>query len=167
MDNKNVQKSRFNFIDVIIIVLILAITAALVYLFVYKKSASSSVGEKTVVYTLKISGVNADYLSMIKENDVLLDSSTGTELGTVSKVVSKPTLYIGDTVIDDGNGGKTVAHSEYDNLFDLYVTLSVTASVDERGIAYIGSNRILVGSPFYVRRDAFAKKAFCTDFSIE
>ena len=167
MENKNARKSRFNFIDVIIIVMVLAVIAALIYFFVVKKNAPVSETEKTVVYTLKIPGVNSDCLSMIKENDVVTDSSTGNELGTVKEIQVKNSLYVGDTVVDDGKGAKTVAHSEYDNLFDVYVTLYVTASIDSRGIAYVGSNRILVGSPFYVRDGSFAKKAFCTGFSIE
>ncbi|MBQ9511323.1 MAG: DUF4330 domain-containing protein [Clostridia bacterium] len=167
MESKNVQKSRFNFVDVIVIVLALAMTAAIVYFFVSRRTTTAPSGDKTVVYTLKLPGVNADYLAMIKENDTITDSSTGNVLGTVREVQAKHTLYVGDTVADDGKGGKTAAYSEYDNLFDVYITIYVTASVDDRGIAYIGSNRILVGSPFYIRHGAFAKKAYCTAFSIE
>ena len=167
MENKIAKKSKFNFIDAIIIVLALAMIAALIYFFTVGNVSKTSGSDKTVIYTLKIPGVNADYLSLLKENDVITDSSSGNKLGTVKEVRYKNALFVGDTVADDGKGGKVVSHSEYDNLYDVYVTLYVTATLDSRGIAYVGTSKILVGSPFYVRDGSFAKKAFCTDFSIE
>lgn len=166
MENKESGKSRFNFIDALIILTVLAIIGVIVYMTALGGGKISGT-EKTVVYTLKISGVNSDYLPLISEGDKATDSSTGKEIGTIQSVRSVPTQYVGDTVITDSSGNKTVSVSEYDNLYDVYVTLYVTAEIDEKGIAHAGSSKILVGSRFYFRDATFASTAFCTEFSIE
>ena len=56
---------------------------------------------------------------------------------------------------------------KYDNLYDVFVTMTVKADVDSRGIAYVNKNKVLVGSKIYFRCGTFAAASFCTAFSIE
>ena len=63
-------------------------------------------------------------------------------------------------------GNRYINISEYDNLYDVYVTINVIADVDCRGIAYAGKNKILVGSRIYFRCGTFAGTSFCTEFNI-
>lgn len=166
MENKSAQKSSFNFVDVIIILLAASVAAAAIYVITRGTPAPSGT-KANVTYTLVIKGVNEDHLNVISEGDVINNSSTGNALGTVTDVTPKHSVYIGDKVITDGHGNKTVSSSEYDNLYDVYVTMQTEASVDERGIAYVDGSKILVGAGFYVRKGALAKTAFCTSFSID
>lgn len=165
MENKSAQKSRFNFIDVIIILLVAAVVAAAIYVITRGTSAPSGT-KSNVTYTLVIKGVNESHLSLISEGDVINNSSTGNAIGKVTEVTSKHSVYIGDKIVIDGSGHETVSVSEYDNLYDVYVTLQTEASVDDRGIAYVDGNKILVGAGYYIRKDALAKTAYCTAFAI-
>lgn len=166
MEKSESGKSRFNFIDVLIILTVLAIVAVIIYMTTQSGTIASK-NEKTVVYTLKLSGVNSDYLGLISEGDEVFNSSTGNSIGKITAVRRENTKLIGKTIVTDSTGAKSISVSQYDNLYDVYVTLYVTASVDDRGIAYVDGCRILVGSRFYFRDATFAGTSFCTDFSIE
>lgn len=166
MENKENGKVRFNFIDAIIILAIIAVIGAIVYMTVLGGGESAGT-EKPVAFTLKITGINEKYIETLTEGDTLYNSSTGDEIGKIKSFRTENTKFIGDSVVTDGSGNKSVSVSEYDNLFDVYITVIATASVDERGIAYIGASKLLVGSRFYIRDNAFAATAFCTEFSIE
>ncbi len=166
MENKDQAKGRFNFIDVLIILMVLALIAVVVYMTVSDKESADH-SEKTITYTVKLSGVNEDYLPLITAGSEVTDSSTGKPVGTISSVRSEKTKYIGSKAVADIQGNYSVTYSEYDNLYDVYVTLYATGSVDSRGIAYVGGNRILVGSKLYFRCGTFAGTSFCTAFGIE
>lgn len=163
---KSESRSRFNFIDVIIILTLLVIIAAIIYMTVIKNDTTKE-NVHSVVYTVKLTRVDEACLPFITKGAVVVDISSETEIGTVAYVNSSNSVYYSNTVMTDTTGIKTIVSSEYDNLYDVYVTLSSQASVDERGIAYIGKNRVLVGAPFNFRIDGFASKAFCTEFKIK
>ena len=61
MENKDQVKGRFNFIDVLIILMVLALIAVVVYMTVSDKESAEK-SEKTITYTVKLSGINKDYL---------------------------------------------------------------------------------------------------------
>lgn len=166
MENKDQVKGRFNFIDVLIILMVLALIAVVVYMTVSDKESAEK-SEKTITYIVKLSGINKDYLSLITTGSEVTDSSTGKPIGTISDVRSEKTKYVGSKVVVDSLGKYSVTYSEYDNLYDVYVTLYVTGSVDSRGIAYAADNKILVGSRIYFRCGTFAGTSFCTAFNIE
>lgn len=165
MENRERAKGRFNFVDVLIIIMVLAIIAVIVYMTVSDKMVAAS-SEKTVTYTVKLPGVNADYISIIKAGEIAYDSSTGKSVGTINSVRTKKTKHVGSKLSTDSSGNRHLSYSEYDNLYDVYVTISVTADIDDRGIAYVGENKILVGSRIYFRCGAFAGTSFCTEFNL-
>lgn len=166
MENRDQVKGRFNFIDVLIILMVLALIAVVVYMTVSDKDSAEK-SERAITYTVKLSGINEDYLPLITAGSKVTDSSTGKLIGTISDVRSEKTKYIGSKAVADSQGKYSVAYSEYDNLYDVYVTLYVNGSVDSRGIAYAGGNKILVGSKLYFRCGTFAGTSFCTAFGIE
>mgnify|MGYP004455938049 CR=1 FL=1 len=166
MENKEMTKGRFNFVDVLIIVMVLAIIAVVVYMSVSDKKVAAS-SEKVVTYTVKLSGVNKDYLPLIKKGETVTDSSTGALIGTITDVTSEKSKHVGSKITADTLGNRYISYSEYDNLYDVFVTMTVKADVDSRGIAYVNKNKVLVGSKIYFRCGTFAAASFCTAFSIE
>ena len=165
MENRERTRGRFNFVDVLIIVMVLAIIAVIVYMRVSDKKVAVS-SEKSVTYTVRLSGVNEDFLPIIRNGETVYDSSTGKSVGTITSVRSEKTKYIGKTITSDTLGNRYINISEDDNLYDVYVTINVIADVDRRGIAYAGKNKILVGSRIYFRCGTFAGTSFCTEFNI-
>ena len=108
-----------------------------------------------------------DYLPLIKKGETVTDSSTGALIGTITDVTSEKSKHVGSKITADTLGNRYISYSEYDNLYDVFVTMTVKADVDSRGIAYVNKNKVLVGSKIYFRCGTFAAASFCTAFSIE
>ena len=86
--SKAKQKKGFNFIDFLIILIVLAIVGGIVYLFSpisFLKKATSAI-EGTLDYTVEIRNVDIAFIDNIKENDIAIDSVSKNTLGTVSAV---------------------------------------------------------------------------------
>ena len=145
------QKTRFNFIDVLIILIILAVVGAAVYLIVTGNMESRRAESANIEFTVRISAVDEKYLSLIRENESVKDSSTDKVIGTIRKITTEKTRYYGDTAIPSGNG-YTVTAAEYDDKYDVYV---------------IGSSRILVGAPINFKVPSFTSVSYITEFSTE
>lgn len=63
------QKTRFNFIDVLIILIILAVVGAAVYLIVTGNMESRRAESANIEFTVRISAVDEKYLSLIRETN--------------------------------------------------------------------------------------------------
>ena len=158
------QKTRFNFIDVLIILIILAVVGAAVYLIVTGNMEARRSESANIEFTVRLSAVDEEYLSLIRENESVKDSSTDKVIGTIQKITMEKTRYYVDTAIPAGNG-YTVTAAEYDDKYDVYVTISAYAKADDRGIYTIGSSRILVGAPIYFKVPSFTAVSYITAFS--
>ena len=100
MENKEMTKGRFNGVDVLIIVMVLAIIAVVLYMSVSDKNVAAS-SEKVVTYTVKLSGVNKDYLPLIKKGETVTDFSTGALIGTITDVTSEKSKHARSTITAD------------------------------------------------------------------
>ena len=164
--NREKKKIRFNVIDAIIILIILAIIGAAVYLIVtdmQNKRNSRQTGN--IDFTVRISSVDENALSLFKPNTIVKDSVTGEVLGEIVAVNSEKTRYFGNVAIpnEDGNG-YTIPVSEYSDKYDVYVTVLATAGKDTRGIHYVGNTKILVGSTVYFKIPSFTSVSYITEY---
>ena len=67
MENSK-KKTRFNIIDVLVILMIAALVFGIVYFILMQTGALSKESEeKTVVYTLRLSGIDKEYAQKIEE----------------------------------------------------------------------------------------------------
>ncbi len=166
--NKNSSESRkthFNLIDVIIIIAVLAVIAAIVWIILLQSGSVGQTDDVKITYTLKFSLVREEFASRVKIGDSAVNSSTGNEIGTVTAVSVEKSKYVNtDAVVTDENGEYTVEVSEYPDMYDVYVTVSTTATLGKNGIAYVDGYRILIGSQIYFRDASFASRGFITDF---
>jgi len=162
----NKQKTRFNFIDVLIILIILAVVGAAVYLIVTGNMEARRSESTNIEFTVRISSVDEQYLSLIKENETVKDSSTDKAIGTIKRIRAEKTRYYGNTAVPAENG-YTVTAAEYDDKYDVYITISAYAKADDRGIYRIGNSRILVGAPIYFKVPSFTSVSYITDFSTD
>lgn len=163
MENKTSAKPRFNLIDALIILLVIVVAAGIVY--------ATGLGDKLaerndaqVTYVLRISDVKEEYLSLLGVGHTVFNSSTGNELGKISDIVKKKSVYTSSSAVSAD--GKSAVTYELDDMYDVYITVTGKADVDDRGIAVTDGQKILIGAKFYVRDGAFAATAFCTDFSV-
>jgi hypothetical protein len=159
------KKIRFNFIDALIILLILAVIAAasyLIYTAMHKPRAAITNG--TIEFEVRISNVDASALPLIKEGDTVKDSVTGEVLGKILSVSAEKAKYVGNVAVEE-DGNLTLAVTDYDDLYDVYVKISADALADDRGICTVGTTRILIGSPVYFKVTSFKSVSYITEFS--
>lgn len=144
------KKFKFNIIDAIIVLVLIAAVAVLAYVFVFSDESDVKGEECTVRYTVEFTSINDDFAEAIKEKDrVTFETDRKLDLG---RVVS----------VDYGNSVKTgfnnvTGEEEYtavEGLIDIVVTFEVTAEKTEWGYciddeAYItvnNSNEFIIGS---------------------
>ena len=160
--NKKEKKNngRFNLIDLILVVIVLLVIAILIQVFspisLIKRLASEQT--KEIQYTVEFSGVDAEFISRIKEDDLVLDSVSKNSMGTVV-TVSPESYYVLQCVeTDEGSKGMPLEHPEK---FNLVVTISVTARYSE-GVGYsVNSTRIAVGEKLALRFPDYVAEGYC------
>jgi hypothetical protein len=166
MDNK--RKNRFNIIDVLVIFTVLALIAGII-VFTVRESKDYYAGlkEKNITYTVKICGIEKEFLSSFKEKEHIFSSTTLNYVGTISKIRTAKTSVATDRAVQSASGSAYISVMQvYDDLFDVYLTVSAKASLDDRGIAYIDRRRISIGSAVDIRCGNFSATAYVTNFSI-
>ncbi len=154
---------RFNFIDVLLILLALAIIFVAINViapmpFIKKLQADQKL---TIQYTVEISGVHEAYLNKIKENDAVVDSVSKNSLGTVL-AVDYNNYHSELTYDEESKEGKLV---EYTDRYDVTVTI-VASGVYNEGEGYgVNATRIAVGEKMYLRFPDFVGVGYCIGFS--
>ena len=167
-NNKKADKKsrKFNFVDFLLILLVLALIAGAVYLFtqgsIFKKLGATEQG--TLTYTVEIQGVDAEYLNIIKESDVVVDSVTKNTLGTVSAVdynTKQTVLEYVKNEDEDGNVTYTGVLSEYPNQYTVLVTITAPAEYVSGDGYFVNNCRIAVGEGLALRFPDFAAEGYC------
>lgn len=161
--NQDKQKIRFNFVDALIILIILAVVGAAVYLIVSGSSEGIGTGKAVVSFTVRISSVDEASLPLIRENGVVKNSSSGKPIGTIRAVRTEKTRYYGTTAIPAESGGYTVATTEYTDKYDVYVTISAGAEKGKNDVYRTDDIRLLIGSPLNFKVPYFAQVSYIVD----
>lgn len=160
------KKTRFNIIDVVIILAVLAAIAGVVVFVLVRNGTVKTNKTVRAEYTVRFTGVREEFLSEFSAGKTVKNSSTRNDIGTILAVrtPTKTLEYNTDAVVGEGDDA-TVLTSELDT-YDVYVTISSTATLSDIGIAYIDGTKVLIGSPAYYRIDRFAQIGYITDFEL-
>lgn len=156
------KKRRFNFIDFLIILLIVALIAVLIYAFspwsqIKKLWASNEV---ILDYTVEIRGVDDEFVDLIKNGDSAINSVTKSSLGTVTAIggIEKNT-ELDYTVAEDGTVQGVL--SESPDKYDITVHIRATAEY-EVGKGYsVNGCRVAVGEELFFRFPRYSCSGFC------
>ena len=157
------KKARFNFIDAIIILVILAVIGSAVYFIVFGNHANRSANMGNIDMVVRLSGVDEDALPFIYIGATVKDSVSGEVIGTVRYVRTEKTRYYGSNAIKNKDGTYTLPESQYPDRYDVYVTLSGNATQNNHGIYMIGNTKILIGSAIYFKVPSFTSVAYITE----
>ena len=166
------KKIRFNFIDAMIVLLILAVIGTAIYLVVGDFQPKNKMIEGgNVTIRVRLSGIDNSALSLIQkarsEGLEVKDSVTGEKIGTlVGYEAGRKTKYYGKTAVLNEEGVYVVPSQEYEDQFDVDVVISVDAEIDNRGIYTVAGNRLLIGSPIHFKIPSFAAIAYVVDVMI-
>ncbi len=162
--NRQIKKIKFNLVDFVIILIILAIIGAAAFLIVQERhSHINNRRMGNMSFTVRISSVEEDALTLFEKGTTVKDSVSGEVIGEIVAVNSEKTKYYG-TVAKKNGDGYELPVSEYDTKYDVYVTVVASAGLDDRGIHYIGDTKILIGSTVYFKIPSFTSISYVTDF---
>ena len=130
MDKVN-GKTKFNLIDILVLLTILVIIAAVVFFAVSRSNSLSNEKQYTIDFTVKITPVSGDNLALFKVGDTVLDSATGKTLGKVKEVRTEKVINVTSSYETLEDGSKVAKYGEYEDLYVVYVTVNGVATIDK------------------------------------
>lgn len=151
------KKRKFNFIDFLIILIVVAIIGAAAYLVGAKKMFAGDAYSLDVEYVVEFRQVRDEFLDCFTTGVEAVDAAKKYRLGEVIGVESTASIYTGNDLVN----GKLV-YSNYPEHSDVRLTIRSTAKLDAKGMYILdGGYRISVGSVVYVRTPGFTGTAYC------
>ena len=162
---KRTKKGRFNLIDFLLIVIILALIAGIVYVFIPSSLVSRVTADETyeIQYTLELTGVDEAYIDNILENDIVIDSVSKSNLGTVAAVdysIQYTELAYNE---NESVGVLTPVAGKY----NVIVTVNATAQ-HEQGKGYsVNGTRIAVGEKINARFPNYVCECYCISIPLD
>lgn len=153
------KKFRFNYIDVIIVVFVVA-----AFVFAYKfinKSFDATSDMPEITFTVEVKGVPEDYSDRFAVGDKIRDAVKGGTLGVVTAVESLPATDLG---VDDLNGRWVI--SEYKGQEDAYITVKGKATSYGPNIV-IGQQEIKVGNLIHIKNTGAVGRGYIVKMDVE
>lgn len=160
LNNKEVKKNRFNVVDAIILLAIIALIFAVLYSFdPFGWFVPEGRENVKLAYTVEFKGVDNDVKDNIAVGENVFLSSTSYVMGRVTEVKVQESFV---WEYDEENGimtKKTLADKA-----DVYVTIEVNCTY-EKGRGYVlNGQQIAYGSEFDLRFGNFFGNALCVGF---
>ena len=157
------RKIRFNVVDIIIIVAVMAIIASIIFVVLNRKSPDNSV---SIRYTVRFEGVEDGALGYIVSGENMKNAAKAS-IGEVSAVRSERSKFYNKDALEKSENGYELTVSEYSDRHDVYVTVRGTAELDSHGIPVIEGEKILIGAYLgNVSISQFAGSGYVTAFEI-
>lgn len=135
-------KKKFNFIDVLIVIFVIAAIAAVGFMYRSKTTGKKAGSAGELTFTVEVAEVDKNYIDAIKEGDRVVFGTSSSDDAEVVGFEFEPA----EKLEKNEDEGKFVL-SKSEELFDVFVTLKGTASKTEDDIK-IGSTAIKTGDTF-------------------
>ena len=148
-------KKRFNIADIVILLIIIAIIALFAYVIVSSYGQDLFEPKYSVEYTVKLTEVRKDFADNLGQGDMMVETTTLSEIGKVVKVDTTPCIF---TATD--STGKTVT-SDNPLYMDMVITVSAEATLPD-GIYTVNGFRLTAGKNVTFRVPDFTGSGVCT-----
>ena len=172
------KKSRFNFVDLTLALVLLLVIGVLIYSFSPVSLIKKWINKDTVniQYEIEIVCVDETVIDLIKSNTVVSDSVTKSSIGTVTMV--NKTDYVEYRPVEviryegEGNERKEIVERsivpvEYPNKYNLNVVVTVEADY-MKGEGYsVDSTRIAVGEKLNLKFPNYKCEGYCVGITPE
>lgn len=150
-------KFRFNLIDALLIVTIIAAAGILIYIFMSSEVDLFSDGNTVAIeYTVEIKQIRTEFRDLISIEDPVTDTVTQYPIGSVTDVAYSDTQYTG---INRGTG--ELVFSNYPERMNIVVTIHATAEASSDGYI-VNGYRVSVGKNIALRVPSFIGEGYCT-----
>ncbi len=164
-------KRKFNIIDFLVLIIIIAVVGGAIYA-VFSWSNIKSLWSTSTVelqYTVELRGVDKEFISKIKAGDTVTDAVSKNQLGIVERVdsIEKYTVldYTKNEIQNDDGKSSAASYSgvlsEYPDKYNITVYISSSAEY-EKGVGYtVNGRRVAVGEIIEMRFPEFSSVAYC------
>ena len=159
------KKRRWLFLllDLLLLVFVVAAVFFLVVLLTpLELFGTPDTEEREITYTIELAGVERDRIAELRLGDTVTDADTGSVIGEVVKIDSRPYEVYTETPEQREDGLFVVTKNTYPDTFNT-VTVTVRATVDyEVGVGYTAQDcRIATGRFYHLRFPAYAGEGVC------
>lgn len=147
---------RFTALDLIILIVLLAVIAAVVWFFGPFRSGDKD--DSTVVnveYTIELKGLKEDYLGNVQVGETVIDSVTKRAIGTITAVEAMPQIEYFLNTEDE-----VMEEKEHPTQHTLLVTVSSPAASDAHGYNIEGY-RVAIGVLHHLQLPKFVGSGYC------
>ncbi len=153
------KKRKFNLVDVIITVIILAAIALLAYIFIFNRSVGKASDTVKIQYTLEVKNERDELIDNAAANigKSLIEGTAKYNLGTIVDFYSTPAVY---SAYDHETGESVNAlYPEHSNVCFVVEADAVKDPTTER--YSITGFEVSVGTLVYIRLPEYAGTAYC------
>ena len=142
---------KFSFIDVLIVLVIVAVIAGGFWYLSSKNIIQSSQNTNEVTFDMCVTGLEENVANEINEGDVVYDSAKKIKLGTITNVEKKNESDIYPDNINGGYKKQTVK-----NRYRVIFTVLTNDGYFEDGILKVNNYELYLGKSCYVKGQNFA-----------
>lgn len=152
------NKRRFNYVDVIIILLVLAVGFAGVKFLSKTSLIASEVPQ--VSFTVEVKNNPPEYKNLIHEGDDIKDAIKGGAFGKVTELKAQPNKEYMENKIDGA-----FVESSHAGREDVYITVTGTPTTFGKNIMF-ASQEIKVGKQVFIKSKEYVGSGFIVDVEI-
>lgn len=153
------KKLKFNFVDAIIIILVLAVFVLGVSF--VKKGVSSTVKLPEVSFTMEVKEAPEGYKDNFAVGDKIRDAVKGDKFGVVTEIKAVPASNVSE---NSENG--TYVVSEYEGREDVYITIKGTPAAIEPDVM-MAQQKVKIGKMVYIKNNKAVGRGFVVAMEID
>lgn len=154
------KKGKFNIVDFILVIMVLAVVAAAVIYFA-PDLFNAGAEETDITFTIEFRGVDSAFITNIKNGDAVYDSSKHYMLGSVKSVEN----YAYTVLVYNEETG-TAEAKEVEGLKNIVVTVTAKAIYTDGKGYFINGERIAVGCAYNISFPEYSGTAYCIEVSV-
>ena len=150
------RKFKFNFIDIILLVVILAAVVLLAYIFMSGRIEGFGSNSMTIEYEVSITRIREEFRGNVNVGDKVVDSVKLMEIGEITNV-----QYVDSVNIITELNSTKIRYPIYPEHLDMTMTIRAEAVISD-GFYMINGYHIAVGELVSIRVPNFTEAGYCT-----
>ena len=152
------KKIRFTIMDALILLVILAAVAALLYVFVFNDLSSmhtAAAETHTLTYVVEVTAIDEEQAAKVLPGATVINSASKIAIGTVTAVETRPYMYMGTNKAEG-----SLVLNPVDGKVNLYLTVQADAVLD--GISYsVNGFEVYVGGLVHMAFNDVVCSGYC------
>lgn len=150
------RKFIFNFVDVILIAVIIGAAAALVFIFYSNGTIGKKDSTTEITYKIQVRNMREEFKNLVSVGDSVIEAGGISTIGEVTDVAYEDAEYIGLN-----RTSNELTYGTYPGYLDMTLTIRASADISS-GYYVVNGYEIGVGSLIYFRVPEYTAAGYCT-----